>query len=914
MLYLRNNLKFILFNLKFIKNMRIYGAKAGRNGLRGTLTTCLLTFSSCLISTPVMAQLSTNPDKFLGNITTNYSVDYGNEKFYTLWNQITPENESKWGSIEGSRRGSFNWDGCDKAYNYAKQHKFPFKLHCLIWGAQYPSWMDNLSSAEQYKAIEEWMDAAAKRYPDLQLIDVVNEAIAGHQPAPYKDALGGDGKTGYDWIIKAFEMAHERWPNAILIYNDFNTFRWQKTEFINLVRTLRDAGAPIDAYGCQSHDVTDMELSEFKSAMTEIQNALKIPMYSTEYDIGTSDDELQAKRYSEQIPYMWEADYCAGVTLWGYIYGHTWTTDGNSGIIRDGKDRKSMKWLRSYMQTDAAKNAKSPFPGMVKEASLYIKPSTTTATKDVPVSINVRARMRTKSIDHIDLYVKNQLYRTLTEYPYEVEYTPTTLGKHALKAVVVNTDGSKYERLGSFTSYNPRATFKGEIEIPGTLQIENFDTGGEAVSFHDSDTKNEGTSAYRTNGGGVDIVSCNGGYAVGYTATGEWLEYTVDVKKAGMYSYDAYVSAGNAGSSIQFALSGDDGQTPITDVLSVPCVQSNNWDNYRALHGRLLIPLEEGKQIIRLRITSGGCNVDKVVFKHVDMADDMRLQITANPTPATINSNTKIKVDAVSPSSDIKNVRVYMNGILLRTLTNAPYEFDYKPTTLGEQTFTAEATCADGKESELVKYILKVNNQRYAYKGAVSLPGVVEAENFDKGGEGFTFHDIDSKDEGKSKYRSDNEGVDIVSGNGGYAIGYTENKEWMDYTVNVKEPGKYSFEATVASGNNNTSMIIGLMVNGKLTSIGRMTFPNTGWGNFQTVKGKLMRNLDEGQQILRFYVEKGGFDLDKIEFICTLNTDIDDVESQTPVNDDNTYNIYGIKVNDNYKGIVIRNGKKILKR
>ena len=207
-----------------------------------------------------------------------------------------------------------------------------------------------------------------------------------------------------------------------------------------------------------------------------------------------------------------------------------------------------------------------------------------------------------------------------------------------------------------------------------------------------------------------------------------------------------------------------------------------------------------------------------------------------------------------------------------------------------------------------------MNNQRYAYKGAVSLPGVVEAENFDKGGEGFTFHDIDSKDEGKSKYRSDNEGVDIVSGNGGYAIGYTENKEWMDYTVNVKEPGKYSFEATVASGNNNTSMIIGLMVNGKLTSIGRMTFPNTGWGNFQTVKGKLMRNLDEGQQILRFYVEKGGFDLDKIEFICTLNTDIDDVESQTPVNDDNTYNIYGIKVDDNYKGIVIRNGKKILKR
>ena len=62
--------------------------------------------------------------------------------------QITPENESKWGSIEGNARGSFNW-GSDNAYNYAKQHNIPFKFHCLIWGAQYPNWINSLSKAEQ---------------------------------------------------------------------------------------------------------------------------------------------------------------------------------------------------------------------------------------------------------------------------------------------------------------------------------------------------------------------------------------------------------------------------------------------------------------------------------------------------------------------------------------------------------------------------------------------------------------------------------------------------------------------------------------------------------------------------------------------------------------------------------------------
>ena len=134
------------------------------------------------------AQLSSNKDKFLGNITTSYQVDYGKEKFYTLWNQITPENESKWDAIEGSGRGSFSFGGADNAYNYAKQHNFPFKYHCLIWGAQYPNWVNSLSKEEQYKAIEEYMDAVKKHYPELPMIDVVNEAIAGHQPAPYKAA------------------------------------------------------------------------------------------------------------------------------------------------------------------------------------------------------------------------------------------------------------------------------------------------------------------------------------------------------------------------------------------------------------------------------------------------------------------------------------------------------------------------------------------------------------------------------------------------------------------------------------------------------------------------------------------------------------------------------------------------------
>ena len=876
--------------------------------------TCLMTAAACLYGVNANAQLSSNPDKFLGNITTRGQVDYGSEKYYTLWNQITPENESKWSSIEGNR-DNFNWGGCDASYNYAKQHNFPFKFHTLVWGSQYPGWMDNLSTKDQYEEIVEWMDAIKKRYPQLDMIDVVNEAVPGHAPAPYKAALGGDGVTGYDWIIKAFEMAHERWPDAILIYNDYNTFQWQKNEFIHLVKTLRDAGAPIDAYGCQSHDVTDMSFSNFKAAMDEIQRELKMPMYSSEYDIGTTDDALQLQRYKEQIPYMWEADYCAGITLWGYIYGATWTTDGNSGIIRDGKDRPAMKWLREYMKTDAAKNAKSPFPGMVKEASVYIKPATTKATINETLNIAINASLKTKTIDHIDFYIKGQLHSTLTEAPYVIEYTPTATGRYDLKAVVVATDSTEYERLGGFSAYKPRSTYKGEIAIPGTLQAENFDSGADGIAFHDSDTKDDGNVGYRKDNEGVDIVSGNGGYAIGYTSSGEWLEYTVNVAEAGIYAFEATVSSGVTNSGISLALSTENGLVELTKSLTIPSAGSNNWDTYSTIYGRLAVPLEAGKQIIRLNITGSSCNVDKIVFKKVSVDKNIKVAVTANPNPATVGVSTKISIEA-SSDNGIASIKLYQNnGVLLKNITTAPYEYSIKPSSKGTLSYKVIAIDSMGNESEEKTISIKVNPKRTAYK-TVSLPGTIQAENFDKGGADFTFHDSDTEDEGGAGYRSDNEGVDIVTGNGGHAIGYTANGEWLEYTVNVKTPGEYSFTATVSSGNDNSGFSISLVDGSKVTTLANVKVPkdaNGSWDNYTTVKGKLSKHLDVGKQIIRITITGAYCNIDKIQFANTLDTDVEmiiDTDSQVS----ESYNLYGIKVDSNYKGIVVKDGEKIFNK
>ena len=867
-----------------------------------------------LVSVAAHAQLSSNPDKFLGNITTRYQIDVqGIEPYWKMWNQITCENESKWGSVEGNR-GSFNW-GCDNAVNYARNHNFLFKFHALIWGSQYPNWLSNLSASERFQAITKWMDAVKKKYPNLEMIDVVNEAIGMHQQGNpmMRESLGGSGKTGYDWLIKAFEMAYERWPNAILIYNDYNSLNPNNGDvdnYIDLVKTLRDAGAPIDAYGNQAHDVNNISASTLKTVMNKQQDALKMPMYITELDIDIEDDNQQKAQYQSIFPVMWEAEYCAGVTIWGYIHGATWVS--NSGIIKNNKDRPAMTWLREYMTTEKAKTAKSPLPGMKKEASVYIKPQSISATQGDPMPITIRAKLKTKTIDHIDFYVKGQLYKTLTEAPYELEYTPDAIGTYDLKAVVVATDGNEYERYGAFTVYKPRAPYK-EMELPGIIQAEDYDSGADGIAFQDSDNNNEGdVKNYRTDGGGVDLVKGNGGTAIGYTSSGEWLEYTVNVLEAGVYIYEATVSSGTTGSSFKLSLVNGDKYEDLTDVISVPQTGSNDWGTYRTLSGRLLLPLPEGKQVIHLDITGSSCNIDKINFRHVEINDDIQLDITADPAPATVGEQTLIKVNASAPNSTIASIKLSLNDKIVKTFTAAPYEYTYKPTSTGSYEFTAVAVDSEGKESSIASYVLKVNNKRTPFK-TVNIPGIIEAEDFDKGGEGFTFHDSDEEKEGDgASYRSDG-GIDVVTGNGGYALGYTTSDEWMEYTVNVTEAGTYAYKATVSSGNNSSAFSLSLSDGDKLTELARISVPQTGdnnWDTYRVVEGKLSKELAAGKQTFRITITGAYCNIDKIELICTSTgiNDITNVSNQPR----QMYNIAGQRLGGLLRGINIVEGQKIL--
>lgn len=313
--------------------------------------------------------------KFLGNITTFGEIP---DDFGTYWNQITAEYECTWINVE-KERGKYDWSGCDLAYNWAKTNNAHFTFHTLLWGSLKPEWLNKLDVDETKKAFTDWLDAVKEHYPDLEMIEVVNEAVKSgnnyHSSFTYSklvEALGGDDGD-YKFVVTAFKMARERWPEAILIYNDYNTILWQKNEGIDLIKKIKAQGAPVDAYGMQFHETTlhgsgyqCLSSATLKRVLHEAHEQTGLPIYITQYDVGDKNDDFQKECYQEHIPLLMETEYVKGITLWGYVYGKTWVTEGNSGLIKDGVERPALTWLKEYFKNPNARYGRGLADGAYK--------------------------------------------------------------------------------------------------------------------------------------------------------------------------------------------------------------------------------------------------------------------------------------------------------------------------------------------------------------------------------------------------------------------------------------------------------------------------------------------------------------------------------------------------------------------
>lgn len=158
----------------------------------------------------------------------------------------------------------------------------------------------------------------------------------------------------------------------------------------------------------------------------------------------------------------------------------------------------------------------------------------------------------------------------------------------------------------------PQFPFNNEAAtIPGKIEAENYDVAGPGFSFFDNDSENKGKE-YRDDA--VDIVTASeGGYAIGYTEKGEWLEYTVNVEDDKEYDVTAYVS--NSAEIDGFQLFVDDER--ITDDYTIPQV-SENWSLYEEVPVVSGVKMTKGEHVLKLQIVGSYVNVDWLKFTEHD--------------------------------------------------------------------------------------------------------------------------------------------------------------------------------------------------------------------------------------------------------------------------------------------------------
>lgn len=199
--------------------------------------------------------------------------------------------------------------------------------------------------------------------------------------------------------------------------------------------------------------------------------------------------------------------------------------------------------------------------------------------------------------------------------------------------------------VSSKVKYTGKAWNDSIQQIPGKVQCERYDLGGEGVAFHDTDNKNEGSGGLNPANGtflnefrmneAVDIsytkfkdIVDNSPYNlvepekdqlyVGWTKPGEWINYTVKVNKSGIYTVGLmYTASGDGDVALEL-----DGKM-LTDTLKVPSTRSDKepvawrqWHHWNRIDELATVKLKKGIHVLTLKtVSNGNMNYDYLNFK-----------------------------------------------------------------------------------------------------------------------------------------------------------------------------------------------------------------------------------------------------------------------------------------------------------
>ena len=262
----------------------------------------------------------------------------------------------------------------------------------------------------------------------------------------------------------------------------------------------------------------------------------------------------------------------------------------------------------------------------------------------------------------------SQLRDRMTHFSYEFEMQDISDYNARVVFNMGNSDVDVYLDNISIKQKLGQWSFTGDPQtIPGLIQCEEYDFGGEGIAYHDDDDK-DGNEDFRP-GDNVDVESNSdggNGYNVGWTEDGEWLEYTVDVEP-GTYDIQYRTASSPGGGLLRVRLNG----LSLTQ-FDVPA--TGGWQTWRTLRQRN-IEIDGGSNLVlRLEIVNGDHNLNWINFikKSSNIENEPNTPQTYRLSQNYPNPfNPETRIDYQLPQSDQVRIYVYnIRGEELKSLVN----------------------------------------------------------------------------------------------------------------------------------------------------------------------------------------------------------------------------------------------------
>jgi endo-1,4-beta-xylanase len=296
-------------------------------------------FAALVLGAFASVPLAKNSSKFLGNVVLRNVP----ASFDTYWNAIGTETGGEWNVAEAVR-GRYNWAVADVAANHSKVAKIPFNLGALFYGAVEPGWVAGLSAADQKAAVDAYIKAAGARYaPDF--VEVAIRPV--HNPVAIRPALGGDGTTGYDWLVYLYKAARDAFPKAQLLVTEYDLLTGNATlpTFIRVVNILKNQKV-VDGIGVQVQGANLARLvNATVIASLNTLGATGLPVYFTALETAAA-EATEVAVIERLFPILWKHTAVKGVILYGYI---------PSLLSNAGEEREALRWLKAYLDSPAGK-------------------------------------------------------------------------------------------------------------------------------------------------------------------------------------------------------------------------------------------------------------------------------------------------------------------------------------------------------------------------------------------------------------------------------------------------------------------------------------------------------------------------------------------------------------------------------